>query len=208
MSFWMVLNFTCVPNKVASKCISLWQGSVLRRMEQYFILPYCLHTACEALEGTLEDCISNLLQVLVQHVNVRHDLMKQLQKKKKKVLILQHPQEARCLPHCGAVKWTWCPGGLKTLHKFIKVLVSTHSVDDPAVEVPSCGWSSWQPSFNNLVKYTSVFWWPGEKSCNTTQVWEEKLMLAWWSSGGVALLAVERPWCVCHRRMLSRAAHR
>ena len=74
-------------------------------MEQYFILPYCLHTACEALEGTLEDCISVLLQVLVQHVNVRHDLMKQLQKKKKKkVLILQHPQEARCLPHCGAVK--------------------------------------------------------------------------------------------------------
>ena len=130
------------------------------------------------------------------------------EKKKKKVFILQHPQEARCLPHCGAVKWTWCPGGLKTLHKVIKVLVSAHSVDDPAVEVPSCGWSSWQPSFNNLVKYTSVFWWPGEKSCNTTQVWEEKLMLAWWSSGGVALLAVERPWCVCHRRMLSRAAHR
>ena len=91
---------------MASECISLCQDSVLIRTEKYyFIVPYCLHTACEALEGLLyEDCINVLLlQLLVLHVNVRHDLMKQLQKKME-VLILQHRQEARYLPHCGAVK--------------------------------------------------------------------------------------------------------
>lgn len=68
------------------------------------ILPYGLHFNCKVLEGLFdEDCINVLLQLLVHHVHVGHDLMKQLQKKLE-VFILQHPQEARCLPHRGAIK--------------------------------------------------------------------------------------------------------
>ena len=90
--YWIELDCTSVP--------------VLKRTEQYnFFLPNGLHTACKALVSTLdEDCIDVLLlQLLVQDVNMRHDQMKQLQKKHK-VFILQHPQEARCLSHCSAVK--------------------------------------------------------------------------------------------------------
>lgn len=61
-----------------------WCYSILRRYEQYYmILPDGLHFHCEVLEGLFnEDCINVLLlQLLVHHVNVGHDLMKQVQKK-------------------------------------------------------------------------------------------------------------------------------
>lgn len=69
------------------------------------LVPDGLNAAGEVLQGTFDEDHVNvlLLQLLVHHVNVRHDKMKKLQEKTE-IFVLQHPQEARCLPHCGVVK--------------------------------------------------------------------------------------------------------
>ena len=49
------------------------------------ILPNGLHTACEALEGPFDEDGINvlLLELLVQHVDVGHDVVKKAQGKKR-----------------------------------------------------------------------------------------------------------------------------
>jgi len=108
--YWIELDCTSVPVLKRTKLWPRFPDSEALLSEsgkpgQYnFFLPYGLHTAYKALEGTLdEDCIDVLLQLPVQDVNMRHDQMTQLQKKPK-VFILQHRQEARCLSNCNVVK--------------------------------------------------------------------------------------------------------
>lgn len=65
-----------------------------------------------------------------------HDLIKHPEEKME-IFILQHPQEAGRLPHCGAVEQAVCPDGLETLHQV--VLVLKYGAHNPAVEVPAFG---------------------------------------------------------------------
>lgn len=125
-------------NEVASDCISLLWGSLLRRIQQYyFILPFCLHTACEALEDTFDkDCINPSAAAGTAAVAVA-------------VWWSSYRKKIDASLNVDRIRWTHFPVAFKMLHRFILA-------DDSALEVLFCGWSSWQPLCNNLVKYSGV----------------------------------------------------